>query len=754
MEATITGQIIYEAPRPAAREGEHVVTSTCGHNCGGRCVVNAHVSDGRIVHISTDQRRWNPELPPLTACARGVGQIERTYHPDRLQYPLRRTGPRGSGQFERISWDEALDTVAREMLRVRTTYGNAAILDASRTGSQSMLHGRVAALRFLNMFGGYTDLWSNMSAEAEVFAIRMTYGAKADYKSSGREPSDYANSKLILMWGWSPGDGTFGTGTMPYLKWAKQQGVRIVCVDPRRTETSRQLADEHIFIRPGTDTAALIAMAYVIVSEGLHDREYCDRHVLGFDDEHLPEGAPAGASYRSYLLGLADGVPKTPEWAAAITGIPAETIRRLAVEFATAKPAALQAGYAPGRTDFGEQFHRAAYALAALTGNVGISGGNSGSSNGATGRSGIKALATGKNPIDARVASPMLADLLARGKAGGYPADIKLIYSVGGDLFNQCPNVNKVVSALDGVEFIVGQDHFLTPTVRYADIVLPATTFWERNDVHTPWAGALHYAIYMRQAIEPMYECRHDIDIFTDLARRVGIEGYNDKSETEWLKELTADAIDDFDAFVEQGVARFPAPEDAVAFAREIRDPDNHKFTTPSGKIELYSTVLAANPDPYGLGHIPPTPTWIPPAPRVAGYPLALCTPKSRARTHSIHGNQPHLARVDRDSVWMHPDDAAARGIADGEDVRVFNDHGATILPARVTDRIAPGVVSIKEGAWFTPGQGGTDTQGCANVLTADRSAPCGATTYNTNEVEIEALEPKSARSNARAAFA
>ena len=741
----ITGRIIYEAPRPAPRPGERVVTSTCGHNCGGRCVVNAHIRDGRIVHISTDQRRWNPDLPPLPACARGVGTIERTYHPDRLQYPMRRTGPRDSGRFERISWDEALDTVAREMLRVRATYGNAAILDGSRTGSQSMLHGRVAAQRFLYMFGGCTELWSNMSAEAEVFAVRMTYGAAADYKSSGREPSDYANSRLIMMWGWSPGDGTFGTGTMAFLKHAKQQGTRIICVDPRRTDTSRQLADEHIFIRPGTDAAALLAMAYVIVGEGLHDQAYCDRHVLGFDEAHLPAGAPAGASYRSYLMGEADGVAKTPEWAAAITGIPAETIRRLAIDYATAKPAALQTGYAPGRTDFGEQFHRAAYALCAITGNVGIPGGNSGTSNGATGRSGIKSLAIGKNPINARVSSPLLADLLVRGKAGGYPADIKLIYAAMGDLFNQAPNVNKIVTALDGVEFIVGQDNFLTPTTRYADIVLPATTSWERNDVHTPWAGALHYAIFMRQAIEPMYECRNDLDIFTDLAKRVGIEGYNDKTETDWLKELTADAVDDFDAFREQGVARFPAPEDAVAFAKQIRDPDNHKFTTPSGKIEIYSMTLAANPDPYGLGVIPPIPTWIPPADGPKAHPLALCSPKSRARTHSIHGNQPHLARVDRDSVWLHPQDAAARGIADGDEVRVFNARGATIIRARVTDRIAPGVVSIKEGAWHTPGQGGTDTQGCANVLTADRSAPCGATTYNTNAVEIEALEPKTA---------
>jgi anaerobic dimethyl sulfoxide reductase subunit A len=482
-------------------------------------------------------------------------------------------------------------------------------------------------------------------------------------------------------------------------------------------------------------------MAYVIASQGLQDQAYCDAHVLGFDEAHLPPGAPAGASYRSYLLGLSDGIAKTPEWAAEITGMPAETIRRLAIEFATTKPAALQCGYAPGRTAYGEQFHRAAYALCAMTGNVGVPGGSSGVSNGATGRGGIKTLPTGANPTNARVASPLLADLLARGKAGGYPSDIKLIYSVGGDLFNQCPNVNKMVGALDGVEFLVAQDHFLTPTARYADVVLPATTFWERNDVHTPWAGAGHYAIYMRQAIEPMYECRNDIDIFADLAARVGIAGYNDKAESMWLRELTKDAVDDFDAFAEKGVARFAAPDDAVAFAAEIRDPARHRFTTPSGKIEIYSMALAAKPDPYGLGHIPAIPTWQSPFEKSTRYPLKLCTPKSRARTHSIHDNQPKLARVDRDDVWLHPEDARARGILDGERVRIFTDRGATVLPARVTERIARGTVSIKEGAWFTPDAAGTDTKGCANVLTDDRSAPCGATTYNTNQVDVMRLQ-------------
>jgi anaerobic dimethyl sulfoxide reductase subunit A len=742
MKRLMAIQTLYEAPRPVAKPGETVVTSTCGHNCGGRCVVNAHVIDGRIQKISTDSRRWNPDHPPLPACARGVGQIERVYHPDRLKYPMRRTGPRGSGQYERISWDEALDEVASELLRVRGKYGNGAIFDGSRSGNLSMLHNRTAAQRFLRMFGGCTELWSNMSCEAEVYSVRATFGTKTPYKAAGREPTDYVNSKLILMWGWSPADGTFGTGTPQYLKHAKEQGVRIVCIDPRRTRTSKQLADEHIFIRPSTDTAALIAMTYVIVSKGLHDQAYCDRHVQGFDEATLPDGAPAGASYRAYLMGEADGLPKTPEWAAEITGIPAETIRRLAIEFGSTKPAALQCGYAPGRTNFGEQFHRAAYALAAITGNVGIVGGSSGCSNGATGRNGIGNLPAGDSPIDSKVAAPQLADLLARGKSGGYPADIKLIYSCGGNLFNQAPNSKKMAESLDDVEFIVGQDHFLTPTTRYADIVLPATTFWERNDVHVPWAGALHYAIYMKQAIPPMYECRDDIEIFSDLALRVGINGYNNHSEEDWLRDFTKEAIDDFDTFKEKGVARFPKPEDAVAFAKQIRDPENHKFATPSGKIEVYSSMMADTPNPYGLGTMPPIPTWIPQIDTEtdpdAQYPLNLCSSKSRARTHSIHGNQKKLGRVDPDDIWMNTEDAAARGITDGQLVRVFNSRGVTKLPACVTDDIAPGTVSIKEGAWFTIGEDGVDTEGSANMLSADRAAPSGATTYNTNFVDVQ----------------
>jgi anaerobic dimethyl sulfoxide reductase subunit A len=237
-----------------------------------------------------------------------------------------------------------------------------------------------------------------------------------------------------------------------------------------------------------------------------------------------------------------------------------------------------------------------------------------------------------------------------------------------------------------------------------------------------------------------MYECRGDRAIFAELAQRLGINDYDDRTEEQWLRDLTKDAVDDFEAFKEAGVARFAPPENAVAFADQIRDPDSHKFTTPSGKIEIYSMAMAAKPDRYGLGAMPPISTWFDPVELDAKYPLMLRRPKSPARTHSIHGNQPLLARVDPEDVWMNPIDARARRIEDGQTVRIYNARGSTLLPVKITPRIAAGVVSIKEGAWFAPTRDGIDTAGCANALAGDRSAPCGPTTYNTNLVEVTAV--------------
>lgn len=725
----------------SALSEERIVPTTCGHNCGGRCVVKAHVRDGRIVRISTDQRAWNDEAPPLRACARGFSMIDRIYADDRLKYPQRRVGPRGAGRFERCTWDEALDEVAAQLRRVRDTYGPAAILDISRSGSTSMLHSRAPLRRLLHMFGGCTELWGSLSNEAEVFAARHTFGVEGWVKASGREGTDYPNSKLILLWGWAPADATFGTNTPQYLTRAKRAGTRFVSIDPRVSRTVRDYSDWHIPILPGTDTAMLLAMAYVILTEGLHDQAFLDRYCSGFDEAHLPPGAPAGSSFRTYLLGLADGQPKTPEWAAPVTSVPAATIRALAIEYATSKPAAIHTGYAPGRTAYGEQFHRAAYTLAAMTGNIGIPGGNCGSSGGAK-MTKMGSLPSGVNPAKAAVNSLLMPDVILRGKAGGYPSDIHLIYSTAGDLFNQVANSNKILESLKRVDFIVVHDHFMTPTAQYADVVLPATTSFERNDVHVPWSANGHYALFMNKAIEPMYECKSDLEICTLLAERLGIEGYNTKTEEEWLREIVAvSEVEDFEEFRRTGVARLPAPRSAVAFSEQIADPEGHPFATPSGKIEIYSQTLAARPNLYGLGEIPAIPTYLDPWQRMHGaerrrYPLALFTPRSKVRTHSIHVNQPELERIEPHVVWVNVEDAAARGVVDGQMVRVFNDLGETRLRAHVTDRVMRGAVCMNEGGWLRV-EGGVDLGGNPNAVSLDLPSPGGAASYNSNLVDV-----------------
>ena len=566
----------------------------------------------------------------------------------------------------------------------------------------------------------------------------MTYGAKADYKSGGREPTDYVNSRLMIMWGWSPGDGTFGTGTLQYLKLAKKHGMRIICVDPRRTRTSYELADEHVFIRPSTDAAALIAMAYVIVTEGLHDQAFLDRHVLGFDEAHLPPGAPADASYRSYLLGLADGVRKTPEWAAShhrhagrhasaawpSSSPPPSRRRSTAATRRGARSTASSSTARPTRSR-------------AITGNVGTPGGNSGTSNGATGRGGIKSLPFGPNPTNARVATPLLADLLARGKAGGYPADIKMIYSVARRSLQ--PGAQR---GQERGRRRAARVHRGARPLRHADRAVrrhPAAGH------HVLGAQRRAHAVGRRRPLRALHAAGHR-HRWTSAATTStsaptwpagsGSRATTTRPKSEWLRELTKDTIDDFDTFRSRGLARLPAPDDAVAFARQIRDPESHPFTTPSGKIEIYSMAIAANPDPV-RARGDPTDSDVDSRPERDGIRCGWSRPKSRARTHSIHDNQPILSRADRDDVWINTADAAARGIVDGQSVRVFNERGATVLPARVTDRIAPGCVSIKEGAWFTPDAHGQDTHGCANVLTGDRASPAAAAAFNSTFVEI-----------------
>lgn len=657
---------------------------------------------------------------------------------------MRRVGQRGEGKFERISWEEALETVARQLKRVRETYGNQAIFYIGYSGGHGQLHGMRAVFRLLNKFGGCTKTWGGASHEGGIFASMATYGTL----STGNTRDDLPNAKLIIMWGWNPAETIWDTNTALHLLEAKEKGTHIVSVDPRLTSSTATFAHRWIPIRPSTDTSALIAMAYVIIAEGLHDKEFLNSYTVGFD------------RYRAYVMGHEDGVPKTPQWAEEICGIPADTMTDLAREYATSKPAALIAGWGPGRTAYGEQYHRAAMTLAALTGNIGIHGGNAAGFERSYGSRNMSGFSAGKNPLEVdgpvrknallipggtsstavRVHVSKIWDAMLKGVEGGYPANYKLLYITNANPLNQFPHTNKGVEAFKTMEFIVVHEQFMNATARFADILLPVNTILERNDIAHPWLSAPYY-IYLNKAVESLGESRSDFQIARDLAPLLGIDHYSDLDEEGWLKKSVekADDVPDYDEFKRAAKHVVKLPEPYVSFRDQIADPEKNPFPTPSGKIEIFSELLAEMDNP----RIPPVPKYIEAAEGPRDhlrelFPIQLITTHYRRRVHSIFENIPWLAELEQDALWINPADAMPRGIKDGHMVRVFNQRGTVVVRATVTERIIPGVVNIHEGAWYNPDSEGVDRGGCANVLTLDEHSPGGAFIGNTCLVQVE----------------
>ncbi|MDO8491370.1 MAG: molybdopterin-dependent oxidoreductase [Dehalococcoidia bacterium] len=718
---------------------EKIIPTTCASHCGGACVLKVHVKNGVITAIETD----DGEEPQMRACLKGRAYRQRIYAPDRLRFPVKRAGPRGEGPFERITWDEALDTVARELIRIRDNYGPESILYIRGAGDICQLHNTRLFHKLLSLAGGYTSVWGGASFQGGVTAAQATYGTWR----TGNSRDDLVNSRLILLWGWNPATTITGTNTSWYLAQARERGARIISIDPRHTRTTAVFADEWIPLYPGADAAALIAMAYCIIEEGLQDKAFLDKYTTGFEQ------------FKAYVTGVEDGVPKTPAWAEAITGMPAAAIRRLAREYATIKPAALMAGIAPGRTAFGEQYHRAASTLAAMTGNIGVHGGDAAGRSWESGswfpykmRYGLgQRPEDGINPVtrlvsDGRhqgyvpvgVHQTHLPDFILKGKAGGYPADLKAAFIHNRNHLNQYPNTNKIAEAFKKLDFIVVFEQFLSATARYADIVLPTTTFLERNDIDfgvgTPFYG------YVNKAVEPVDECRQPLDIARDLARRMGIENFGDETEDELLrKEVAESDIPDYEAFRKQGVHKLKLSEPFVSFKEQIDQPDKIRFPTPSGKIELYSKQWAAANDPL----LPPVAkyieTWESRNDVLARkYPLQLITTHVERRTHTQFETLPWLRELQRQEMLLNSADARSRNVETGDMVRVFNDRGEIIIRARVTERIMPGVVDVPQGAWYRPDSRGRDVGANANTLTRDECSPGGAFPYNTCLVQVE----------------
>jgi anaerobic dimethyl sulfoxide reductase subunit A len=735
------------------------------HNCGGRCLLIAHVENGRITRLDTDDRPDSLAAPQLRACVRGRAYLRRQYHPDRLLHPLKRVGARGEGKFERISWDEALDLVAGQMQRVKASYGSQALFVPYGTGSYNQLNGAHTARRLLNLFGGCLGIYNSYSWGAINIATPTVYGTLI----TGSQRQDWLNSRYMLMWGWNPAEMRDGTNSDYFVRLARQNGAKVVCIDPRHSLSAAALADEWIPIRPGTDTAMMSAMAYVMLNESLYDAAFVRTHCLGWDASQMPPGAESAESYSDYLLGVRDGVPKTPAWAEATTAVPAATIARIAREYATIKPGVLYQGYGMQRRAYGEQVVRAGCVLAAITGNVGIPGGwASGLGNQAPdGGPSWTLFPVGENPVKAKIPVFLWTEACLRGHAmttadgiigaAKLDSDVKLIYAVATNcLINQHADVNRSAAILrdeSKVEFLVVQDNFLTPTGMFADVLLPACTQFETWGVEDGWKYG-DEVILQPKLVEPPGECQSDYRICAELAQRLGFgdaytEGRDEKGWVEWcldrFRETRFPELPTLDTFIEQNLGAYtqPVTQPAIAFADFRRDPEKYPLNTPSGKIEIFSKTLhdMGRPD-----EIPPVPKYIPewenPFPeqgRAKKYPLQAIGHHSLARVHSTHANNDRLQEAFPQRLFINPLDAAARGIQDGDLVRAWNDRGALVLPARTTPRILPGVVDIPQGAWWRPDANGLDWGGNVNVLTSHRWTPLAfATAQHTIMVEVE----------------
>ncbi len=728
---------------PNTTDGVTIVPTGCCHDCGGRCILKAHVKDGKIIRFETD----NGKEPQIRACVRGRAYRQRLYHPDRLKHPLRRVGERGEGRFEKVPWDEALDEVAEQLKRIKETYGNSAIFLAGGSGNQGMLHGSIPVGFMLQAFGGFTRIWGVASYEGPLFASMATYGTIR----TGNSREDLLNSKFVIMWGWNPATTIWDPETNYTLAQVKEKGIRMVAVDPRYTDTAAALAHQWIPIRPGTDTAMLIAMAYVIISEGLQDQAFIDQYTVGFD------------AYKNYVLGHEDGVPKTPQWAESITTVAAETITSLAREYAKKKPAALIAGWGPSRAALGEQYSRAANVLCAITGNIGISGGYASgfmrayssreTSSGTHGSQNpvekdfpprpdtLHKLRGGTNPTSARIHASKVFDAMLHGRAGGYPTDLKMAYVVASNFINQHPNTNLGAKAFKNLEFVVAHEQFMTPTAKLSDIVLPVNTFMERSDIAPPWLGSPYY-IYLNKAVDSLHDSKSDLEIVQLLSKKLGLPpGLDDVAEEDLLKLIASgrNDIGDFEQLKKDGVVKIRLEEPVISFKEQIEDPENHPFPTLSGKIEIDCNHLAE----FGNDRVPSIPRYLTheegyDAPLSKKYPLQLLTTHPKIRAHSTWYNVPWLKEIETHAVRINPEDARARKIQDMDLVDVFNDRGRIRLPAKVTERIMPGVVSVDQGAWYDPDENGVDHGGCANVLTADAHSPGGAHHMNSALVQIE----------------
>ncbi len=636
--------------------------------------------------------------PYMSGCVKGL-QMHRVLHaPDRLKRPLLRTGPRGSGEFKEVGWPEALDLVAERLTEIRDRYGNEAILRLGGSGAcNGTLHntGRLT-VRFLSQFGGCTQIDGYYSSQAAQYVTPYVLGTG----SVGIDPGTLQHTGMIILWGANISDTRLEVPMEARIREAKARGVEVIVVDPRRTTTAKTLGTQWIPVRPGTDTALMLAVLHVLIDEGLVDRGFVGKYSVGFKD------------LERYVLGTEDGEPKNPVWAEEICGTPADVIVKLARQYGQTHPTALIPGLSIQRTVGGEEAIRMAIALQVATGNLGVLGGSSGGLTwGRLPRPKMGGIGVPQNPAQVSIPAYCWPDAILEGRRGGYPSDIKAIYNVGGNFLIQGSDVSKNIHAFSEVEFSVCHERFMTPTAMYCDVVLPVTTFLERSDIVVPDGG--NYLLFSSRAVPPLYEARNDYDVFCELAERLGfLQEYSEgRGEEEWLRSFVADSeVADYEEFKRDGLY-MGGDQLRVGLSDFVADPKAYPLGTPSGRVQILSEAYA------DLGF-----TAVPAYRGIRAddrHPLMLVTPKSRFRVNSQNANIPWFREREPHGLWMNPHDAEERGIEDGGEVQVMSPEGRIRITAMVTEDIMPGVVCLLEGVWPILDSEGVDTAGSANFLTS-----------------------------------
>ena len=504
---------------------------------------------------------------------------------------------------------------------------------------------------------------------------------------------------MILLWGANPAEARMGPEWMPLLRRARRNGAAIIVLDPRRTETAKQLDAEWVPLRPGSDVALMLAFLYILIAEDLIDHDFIGRCCSGF------------SALADRVLGRLEPPRADPQWAASICGLTPEAVIHLARRYGRAKPAALIPGLSIQRTLGGEDTVRLAAALQAATGNIGRPGGWTGVfPYHATPSPRMARLPVPPDSAHAEIPVYSWPDAVLEGRAGGWPSDIKAIYNLGTNYLTQGADVGKNTKAFKQAELVVCQDLFLTPTARYSDVVLPPAHFLERSDLVTPAGG--NYLLYSAQAAKPRANLPTDYEILCGLAERLGFgpEFSENRGQDEWLNYLIDQSeIPDPAEFKRTGI-HVQTDQPRVGLAEFVANPGAHPLTTPSGLIELTGPAHAA----AGLSAVPEQRE-----PEDPGkYPFQLVTPKVHNRIHSQGFNLAWTQSTEQQRLWLNPADGSGLGLSDGDPALVENSIGRMRIPVRLTEDIRPGAACLAEGAWPRFDGQGVEIAGSANALT------------------------------------